>query len=280
MDSSVYWLVTSENVPEYVRHKHVQRKYHHDPLKYALMYDPTKPLVTKTYIFFLCMYRSLTSFHTETLNIYTMMFNALFSTMYMYMYSPCRSWAHYMLWGSCVLHAPFSITYHMCMSLGKRIYTMTCALDMTFIVISSIMLQESFMFAMNSTPKMILRMGMLCISARTLYIIRNMYKNEHMMPLLFVQYLSFLVIMYIAPVALTNKTYAFKIGIALFIGCILFITKIPELFFNKTVLASHELMHVMIFIAHMYGYAFIRDSCEHVSTCVSNSTDDIVNVFL
>lgn len=252
------WLTTKENVPSYVIHPFTNDKYHFDP-----SYTTAKPNVKTNFktnfkTFATCFYRAITSFHSETINIYTMLFAALCSSCFYISRDTTTTNSYFWLWLSCVMQCPFSIAFHAFMPMGKKVYDITCALDMTFITINSNILLYALSFPLSTFQRLFLQLVCLWLSYIALKEISCMLHRNVVSGTLFLPYLMPLVGLYLSPILYFQPYLWLQIVCVLGVSAMVILVRLPERILHKRIiLNSHEFMHIGIIIAHVLEYRYM-----------------------
>lgn len=238
-------LATYDHAPYYMRTPYIQGMYHVGPYKSVWK----------------CMWNSLTFFHTETINAYTMILVSIASSYHLYNIAPCKNTAHISLWLSAILHCPFSIIFHTLMPMGESFNNVCRLLDQLFIVIGANLVCFSMSVYLPWYVRLVLQIVMFQISyacASCIFMHGDWANNLNE----FMGKLKLLVMIYTFPVLITNVQKGLLLSLTLGSSAVVMMIRFPECIFKRRMLlTSHELMHVGIIIAHFIEYDFITASC-------------------
>lgn len=221
---------------------------------------------------------SLFEFHTETGNVWTMIL-AIITSMTLYIYAEVSLrlnkndraiFVCFML--SCVLHAPLSIGYHLFMPISPDINLTWRRLDTGGVFVVSVLL--TFALGRPVLPTPILFAVILSSTTTAALGVKEVLswqsdkviERKYLSRLISCAVLNYLfpTMYYVVRHLISNNSLDFSciavLGmiISLTSGCIIFDYGFPQnIYKGKSLITSHQIMHLSLVSAHLCEYAFI-----------------------
>lgn len=219
--------------------------------------------------------------HNQTINAWTMILGAIISTI---LFAFARSTkaasprlrVFTLFWLSCVVHAPFSVAYHVCRFTNEKTKLMWKNLDLILITFSSLLLTYVLCTCVFTSTVTWLIMSV-AIAAAWMYLKRLSFKDDvfghgdassdkskH------VNHMLFAVVMYALPIIYTllttqNQTLV-RITAALIATLVataaIYLLRFPEKYYPVTfdvVGASHQWVHVGFVVAYILEFFFLYE---------------------
>lgn len=220
------------------------------------------------------------SWHCETINVWTMVIingYSLSSFIHVLWKHAPMDLTHALpfitLWLSALVHMPFSIGYHLFMCMSSDVSNTWRTLDLLFIYISAILLTFSlcyFNMPAWATTTWTLTATVVAIAMYKTCVLKkgrsiDKSANAKFMSIIVSVYLSVMVRQSIIDMGeqkmwTTTASHTITVFVSLLLGAYIYAKCIPECWYPGTfdlVGRSHQLMHVLVFIAHIAENKFL-----------------------
>lgn len=223
--------------------------------------------------------KSVFQWHTETVNIWTMIFASVLSChMFTHVDKTVNRIPFALLTGSVLIHAPFSLAYHTFMPVNTALFYTLRKLDITFILVSSVMMCFSMSYCVFSLPTTIMLTCLSLFVSTKAIVCKWQSKHGHcieqktttLLILPAIGIYMFPMIYHVAECIFRYKyspsvPFVFFSIASLSVGAISYIYQIPEKWYPgrfNCIGHSHTIMHVGIIGAHIGEYMFVHNACK------------------
>jgi predicted membrane channel-forming protein YqfA (hemolysin III family) len=207
-------------------------------------------------------FKSLFMVHNETLNCWTMIFNVIVSSVILF-YTAHLSVAFIILWFSCIIHAPFSVGYHLFRCIDTKTHNLWRKLDIIFIIITCNLIYIALGWHSLQVQLFYFILYISIISSLCfIYDFISNIKAGEPIPnkIQHTAKIAFFVMIYLFPMLYNNDICFYIAFLSLFIGGSVYGLSFPEKYYPVIfdfIGNSHFIMHISLLFAHLSEYNFI-----------------------